>query len=105
MKLSQSGDQAPKKYPKEDARKIFQKALEGGGWVSRKHARIRQIERGIDNNDILNLSKTGVILNEPELDIKTNQMKYTIESLDHKLKIVFNVLDDCRVRLITVMND
>jgi|GEM_PF-6769830 len=105
MKSAPSDDQDPPKYPKEQAREIFQRALKEGGWVSRKHARIRQIERGIDNNDILNLSKTGVILKEPELDIKTNQMKYTIESQDHKLKIVFNVLDACRVRLITIMND
>ncbi len=105
MTTHQSRDSDPNIYSKEQAREIFRIALKDGGWVSRKHARARQIERGIDNNDILNLAKTGLVLNEPELDIKTNQMKYTIESQDHKLKIVFNILSGSRVRLITIMND
>lgn len=92
-------------YSKEEAREIFRRALKYGRWMSRKHARARQIERGVENNDILNLSKTGLVLKEPELDIKTNQMKYTIESNNSELKIVFTILDQSRVRLITIITD
>jgi len=104
MKSTESGENYPQKYPKEQARAIFRKALKDGGYVSGKHDRLRQRQKNIDNNDILNLGKTGLVIREPELDVGTNKWKYTIESQgEGGLKAVFNILDECRVRIITVM--
>jgi len=60
-------------------------------------------EYGVDNNDILCLTRSGVVLNEPELDMKTNEWTYRIESDTLKLKAVFCIPDPKKVRLITVI--
>lgn len=106
MSLPPSENSGDRIYSKEEARAIFQTALKDGVVVSPKsHVRARMAEKGIDNNDILKLAKTGVVLNEPELHIKTNLMTYRIESESQKLKVVFNIVAQNKVRLITVIAD
>jgi hypothetical protein len=92
-------------YSIEDARATFRKAVREGAFISTKHARKRMHERQVDNNDILSLARTGVVLNAPELDIKTNEWTYRIESDSLQLKAVFTIPDPNRVRLITVITD
>jgi len=105
MSLPPSENSEDHTYSKEEARAIFYRAVKDGAVVSPKHARQRMSENGIDNNDILKLAKTGVVLNDPEIHIKTNQMTYRIESDAQKLKVVFNILDQSKVRLITIIAD
>lgn len=90
-------------YSKENARAIFRKACREGAFISTKHARKRMHEYEVDNNDILSLARTGVVLNEPELDIKTNEWTYRIESGSIQLKAVYVIPDPNRVRLITII--
>jgi hypothetical protein len=90
-------------YSKEDARGIFRKACSDGAFISTKHARKRMQEYELDNNDILSLARTGVVFNEPELDIKTNEWTYRIESGSLQLKAVYVITDPNRVRLITII--
>lgn len=90
-------------YSIEVARAIFKKSVREGAFISTKHARKRMHEYQVDNNDILSLARTGVVLNAPELDIKTNQWIYRIESDSLRLKAVFTIPDPNRVRLITVI--
>ena len=105
MRIHKSGSSDDHTYSKEEARAVFHRAVKDGAVVSTKHARERMAENGIDNNDILKLANTGVVLNDPELHIKTNQMTYRIESESQKLKVVFNVLGINRVRLITAITE
>lgn len=61
--------------------------------------------RDIDTNDLLSVKDTGVILREPEKDIKTGDWKYTIKGEDlegQQLEIVFTILDENRIKLISV---
>lgn len=102
--LTDSG-QTPLRYSNEEARTVFRKAAREGAIVLTKHARKRMREYGVDNNDILSLARTGVILIASELDIKTNEWTYRIESDGLQLKAVFTILDPSRVRLLTVMTD
>lgn len=95
----------PPQYSIEVARAIFKKSVRQGAFISTKHARKRMHERHVDNNDILSLARTGVVLNAPELDIKTNEWTYRIESDSLRLKAVFTIPDPNRVRLITVITD
>lgn len=92
-------------YSVEDARAIFKKSVRQGAFISTKHARKRMQERQVDNNDILSLTRTGVVRNAPELDIKTNEWTYRIESDGLRLKAVFTIPNPNRVRLITVITD
>lgn len=62
-------------------------------------------KRGVDNNDLLALAKSGRVLNEPETHIKTGELNYRIESPDQKLKAVFSLLGEKKVCIITVMKD
>ena len=95
----------PPQYSIEVARATFRKAVRQGAFISTKHARKRMHERHVDNNDILSLARTGVVLNAPELDIKTNEWTYRIESDSLRLKVVFTIPGPNRVRLITVITD
>ena len=93
----------PPPYGKEEARAIFRQAAHAGVIRSSRHARERMRERGLDNNDILKVVKTGIVVKAPELDIKTHAWTCRIE-LD-ELKVVFVILDKESVRLITVLKD
>jgi hypothetical protein len=104
MKSLTGLNQTPQ-YSIEDARAIFRKSVREGAFVSTKHARKRMHEYQVDNNDILSLARTGVVRNAPELDIKTNEWIYRIESDSRRLKAVFTIPDPNRVRLITVITD
>ena len=44
-------------------------------------------------------------MSHPELDIRTNEWKYTITTDDKSLQAVFTILDERRVRLITAIKD
>jgi len=92
-------------YSKEEARSIFQKALKGGSARLGRYVRLRMREREVDNNDILHLAKSGLVLNPPEPHIKTGELNYRIESQTQKLKVVFSIVDPNTVRLITVLDD
>ena len=92
--------ETPHKYSKEEARSIFQNACCDGSIISPKYARKRMRERDIDNNDILRLAKTGIVAKASELDIKTNEWTYRIETND--FKVVFVIPNPNCVRLITV---
>ena len=91
----------PPQYSIEVARATIRKAVRQGAFISTKHARKRMHERQVDNNDMLGLARTGVVLNAPELDNKTNEWTYRIESDSLQLKAVFTIPDPNRVRLIT----
>ncbi len=93
----------PPPYAKEEARAIFRHAAQTGVMRSSRHARERMQERRLDNNDILKVAKTGIVVKAPELDIKTHSWTYRIES--DELKVVFVILDKESVRLITVLTD
>lgn len=93
----------PHKYSKEEARGIFKNACCDGSVVFPKYARKKMRERDIDNNDILKLAKAGMVANAPEMDIKTNEWTYRIES--DELKVVFVIPSPSMVRLITVFPD
>ena len=95
----------PPQYSIEVARATFRKAVRQGAFISTKHARKRMHERQVDNNDMLGLARTGVVLNAPELDNKTNEWTYRIESDSLQLKAVFTIPGPNRVRLITVITD
>lgn len=103
MNCPTDSDQAPQRYSNEDARATFRKAVREGAVISTKHARKRMHEYQVDNNDILSLARTGVVLNAPELDIKTNEWLYRIESDGIQLKAVFAIPNPNRVRLITIV--
>jgi hypothetical protein len=96
---------APKCYSKEEARMIFRKSVSDGSILFRKHASARMKEYGLDNNDVLELSRSGLIFNEPEVSINTGDMLYRIESDKLKIKAQFICMSESKVRLITVMKD
>jgi len=60
---------------------------------------------GVDRLLKINAHEHGIVLNAPELDIKTNEWTYRIESDSLRLKAVFTILAPNRVRLITVIMD
>jgi len=62
-------------------------------------------EYGVNNNDLLELGRSGVVLNEPELDIKTGEWLFRIESQRLGLKAQFICIGEMQTRLITVMQD
>lgn len=62
-------------------------------------------EYGVNNNDLLELGRSGVVLNEPELDIKTGEWLFRIESQRLGLKAQFICIDEMKTRLITVIQD
>jgi hypothetical protein len=92
-------------YSSEVARAIFRKAVRQGAFISTKQARKRMHEYQVDNNDILSLARTGVVLNAPESDSKTNEWTSRIESDGLQLTAVFPIPDPHRIRLITVITD
>lgn len=106
--LSDNSTDKKTKFPKEQARAVFQKAF-GDGWVSYpKHCRQRMQEREINVNDLIKLSKSGTVRNEPELHMKTNDWTYTIESSTGDLKVVFVIHEENgnqKVRVVTLMRD
>lgn len=94
-----------KKTPsKEEARNIFHRAFGDGSVRYTNHSRDRMGERGIDANDLMELSVVGLIYNEPEPDKNTGEMKFLIECQKMNLKVVFTIHNKKTIRLITVMN-
>ena len=94
-----------KKHPsKEEARSIFHAAFEKGGRVSYpQHARMRMEERGIDANDLMELSRCGLVYDPPEPHIKTGEMVYRIENSKLGVNVAFNIMDKNTIRIVTVM--
>jgi hypothetical protein len=88
---------------KEQARKIFSQAFINGSVFYTTHCRERMAERGVDVNDLIGLSKGGLVYNEPEIDIKTGEKKYTIEHPSPPLKAVFIIASEKKIRLLTVI--
>lgn len=88
---------------KDEARQIFQTAFLYGSVRLTKHCREQMEKRCIDNNDLLNLARSGIIVNAPEPHIKTGDWNYRIESSDGHLKTQFAIIDAHIVRIITVM--
>lgn len=92
-------------YHKEQARKIFTQAFIDGSVLYTKHCRERMAERGVDVNDLIGLSKGGLVYNDPEIDINTGAQKYTIEHPSPYLKAVFIIVSEKKIRLLTVISD
>ncbi|MBX3326914.1 MAG: DUF4258 domain-containing protein [Nitrospira sp.] len=90
---------------KEQARTIFKVSLSDGSCNLRRHARDRMKQYGIDNNDILELGRTGIVLKEPEADIKTGEWLYRIESDKLGIKAQFVCISEHCTRIITVIKD
>ena len=91
-------------YTKEEAGRIFRRALKGGGsFTISKHCKERMRERGIDINDLKALALCGVVYDPPEPHLRTGEWIYRIETPDRGLKVVFAIAGDV-VRLITAEN-
>jgi len=95
-----------KKHPnKEQAREIFHAAFDKGGRVFyRKHARDRMLERDIDANDLIELSRCGLVYDPPEPHIKTGDMVYRMEHSKYKVKVCFTIINRKTIRIVTVMD-
>lgn len=91
-------------YSNRDAQKIFRQAWQEGGAILTHHCRIRMSEREVDTNDLMTLSRTGVVADPPECDIKTGEWKYIIERKKPLLKAVFTIPGKDTVRILTVEN-
>ena len=94
-----------KPLPKEQARVIFQRAMLEGSCVWTTHVRQQMKERGVDNNDLLTLARIGLVLNSPEPHPVTGEWTYRMESKSPEVKVVFTVLSESRIRLLTVIAD
>ena len=97
------GPQAPP-YTRKEAQRIFQRAFKEGAVILTHHGRLRMRQRGIDTNDLLALARSGTVFNPPEPDIKTDQWKYLIERPRPRLKAVFIIEEQRKVRILTVQN-
>ena len=76
-----------------------------GSCVWTTHVRQQMKERGIDNNDLLALARVGLVLNSPEPHPVTGEWTYRMESKTPEVKVVFTVLGESRIRLLTVIAD
>lgn len=95
---------AGKPYSKEQAREIFYRAFSDGFVIYTHHVREQMRSRGGDANDLIELSKSGLVYDEPEPDIKTGQLKYAIERQLPFLKVVFTIPGKNKIVLITFIN-
>jgi len=96
-----------KSLTKEQACKIFKAAFVCGTVIYTNHSKERMMEYEVDANDLLALSKSGFVLNSPELHPKTGAWNYRIEHPTETLKVVFEVIDKkkIKIRLITVIGN
>ena len=102
--MNDAGDDQTPSCSKDDAKKIFRQSVQGGSVIFTRHCRERMKERDVDNNDLLALSRTGIIHNPPEPHIRTGELTYRIERSDPVLKVVFSIPYPNKVRIITVEN-
>lgn len=94
----------PDYRPKLTALRIFQRAFGEGSVISTTHIKKQMKERNFDMNDVISVKDTGIIEKDPERDIKTGEWKYNIRGEDTEgqpLEIVFSILGDRKVKLIT----
>lgn len=91
----------------EQAREIFREAFGQGAVSYSTHFKRRMAKRGVDTNDLLELSHLGLIFDPPEEDIKTGELKYSMECAKLELKVVFSIHqsgDKPIIRLITAID-
>ena len=91
-------------YTKEKAQGIYRQAFKDRAVILTHHGRQRMRERDVDANDLLALTRVGIVFKPPEPDIKTGQWKYIIERHKPRLKVVFTIEEGMKVRILTVEN-
>lgn len=96
----------PQKHPSsEEARAIFHAAFDKGGRVFyTKHARKRMRERNIDANDLMELSRSGLVYDPPEPHTTTGNMVYRMEHSKFGIKVAFTIVNKKTMRVVTVMD-
>lgn len=92
---------------KTEATQIFRDAFQDGRVLLTKHVRERMQERDIDALDIEGVASSGLVLHEPEPDINTGDLKYTITCPRTEIRVVFIICpnderDRRVIRLVTV---
>ena len=94
----------PDYLPRPTALEVFKRALPRGNVILTDHISERMQEKNFDMNDVIHLKGKGSIFKEPERDKTSGEWKYIIEGRDVEgkpLSILFNVLDNGRVKLVT----
>ena len=99
MSLVQDSENRSPAYSNTEARVAFRQAVLGGSMIVTKHARARMRECGLDNTDLLQLSRQGAVVTPPEPDIKTGDWVYRIET-QHVIA-AFVIIPQRKVRLVT----
>lgn len=92
-----------------DALKLLRRCLESGIVEYHPHFALRCRDRGIDPVDAQYVLRKGVIYDEAELDVRSQEWRYKIEGkppdADKRLKVVITFLERDEVLVITVMLD
>jgi len=91
-----------------DALKLLRACLQNGIVEYHQHFAWRCRERGIDPMDAQYVLRKGVIFDEPELDSRFREWRYTVEGKPPdggKLRVVITFLERDEVLVITVMLD
>jgi hypothetical protein len=81
--------------------KFFSLYKEGKAFIHlTDHFKERCVSRNVNMNDAINVMKAGSIHKQGEPHIKTGQIIYNIETAT--MEVSFQVLDENRIRLITI---
>ena len=90
-----------------EATDLVRNCLSAGRVISGKHFREELANEGLDIFDAYNVLRMGIILHEPEPDIRSGDWKYRIEGTDLEgkpLAVVFCFKDEATGFLITVFS-
>ena len=78
MLTLKQGNGGNKPYTKSQATQLIKSIARNGSVRPTKHSKQRMQERNITMQDVLSAFRNGRVINEPELDIRTNRWKYNI---------------------------
>ncbi|GBE05368.1 hypothetical protein BMS3Abin10_00993 [bacterium BMS3Abin10] len=95
---------ASRHYTKSEATRLIKDFSRTGRVRNTKHAKTSMKERDITMQDVLCVFRNGAVVDNPDLDIKTNLWKYNIigNSIDLD-NVVVTVAIDSKAKSITVI--
>ena len=99
--------EAPTRHSRDDALGRIRRCLDDGEVIPTKHFRDKLEELGLSMVEAFYVLGRGLILNEPEFDVRHQQWNYRIEGTEpdgEHLAIVFTFVEEASGLLITTFS-
>jgi hypothetical protein len=98
---------APPRQSRDDALKRIRRCLDDGEVIPTKHFREKLEELSMSMVEVLYILRHGLILNEPEFELRYREWNYRIEGTEPEgqhLAIVFTFIEEVSGLLITIFS-